>query len=101
MSHTLLSLIDPETGHPFIDRQKRLAVFTKMLYGGLRHSSSFIGQSYAQQSPLAIGAGGSDSLGIVLMLLTNFNLITYEFSSKLCYCFYYTKTIAYMGEILW
>ncbi|XP_021769429.1 uncharacterized protein LOC110733661 [Chenopodium quinoa] len=36
VSHTLLSLVDLETGNPFTDRQKRLGIFTKMLYGGLR-----------------------------------------------------------------
>ncbi|KNA13999.1 hypothetical protein SOVF_111530 isoform B [Spinacia oleracea] len=36
VSHTLLSLVDPDTRNPFTDRQKRLAVFTKMLYSGLR-----------------------------------------------------------------
>ncbi|XP_048495141.1 uncharacterized protein LOC104883248 isoform X3 [Beta vulgaris subsp. vulgaris] len=63
VSHTLLSLVDPETGGPFTDRLKRLAVFTKMLHGGLRHGSNFIGQSDTRQRRLAIGGDGSYSLG--------------------------------------
>lgn len=35
VSHTLLRLIDPESGHPFISSQKRLFVFTKMLQSGI------------------------------------------------------------------
>ncbi|KAL2939989.1 GPI inositol-deacylase [Bienertia sinuspersici] len=63
VSHTLLSLVDPETRHPYTDRQLRLAVFTKMLYGGLRHGSSFIGQSFVPQRRLALSGDESNSLG--------------------------------------
>ncbi|KAF5734228.1 GPI inositol-deacylase-like isoform X4 [Tripterygium wilfordii] len=31
VSHTLLSLIDSRTGHPFVESKRRLAIFTKML----------------------------------------------------------------------
>ncbi|XP_057525131.1 uncharacterized protein LOC130804633 isoform X2 [Amaranthus tricolor] len=63
VSHTLLSLVDPETGNPFTDTQKRLAIFTKMLHGGLRHSSDFVEESYAHQRNLEINGDGRHSLG--------------------------------------
>ncbi|KAI3706527.1 hypothetical protein L6452_24330 [Arctium lappa] len=50
VSHTLLSLIDPETGHPISGTRKRLAVLTKMLHSGM--PGSFSRQSdLLQQSP--------------------------------------------------
>ncbi|XP_028778530.1 uncharacterized protein LOC114735049 isoform X2 [Neltuma alba] len=38
VSHTLLSLIDSKTGHPFPDTEKRLAVFSRMLRSGISHN---------------------------------------------------------------
>ncbi|KAI9101443.1 hypothetical protein K1719_023925 [Acacia pycnantha] len=38
VSHTLLSLIDSKTGHPFPDTQKRLAIFSRMLRNGISHN---------------------------------------------------------------
>ncbi|KAI9120798.1 hypothetical protein K1719_007831 [Acacia pycnantha] len=38
VSHTLLSLIDSKTGHPFTDTQKRLAIFSRMLRSGISHN---------------------------------------------------------------
>ena len=38
ISHTLLSLINPETGRPFPSSRKRLLVFTKMLQSGIPQS---------------------------------------------------------------
>ncbi|XP_058114854.1 GPI inositol-deacylase isoform X2 [Magnolia sinica] len=35
ISHTLLSMIDSETGQPYLSTQKRLAVFSKMLRSGI------------------------------------------------------------------
>lgn len=35
VSHTLLSLIDPETGQPLTDTTRRLGVFTKMFHSGI------------------------------------------------------------------
>ncbi|KAJ0480624.1 putative GPI inositol-deacylase PGAP1, alpha/Beta hydrolase [Helianthus annuus] len=50
VSHTLLSLVDPETGHPTSGPRKRLAIFTKMLQSGMPGSLS--GRSdFHQQSP--------------------------------------------------
>ncbi|KAK9079209.1 hypothetical protein SSX86_000879 [Deinandra increscens subsp. villosa] len=50
VSHTLLSLVDPETGHLISGTSKRLAIFTKMLQSGVPRS--LLGQSgYHQQSP--------------------------------------------------
>ncbi|KAK9716519.1 hypothetical protein RND81_06G239000 [Saponaria officinalis] len=42
VSHTLLSLVDPETGHPFSDTKRRLTVFVKMLRSGFEHGSNLI-----------------------------------------------------------
>lgn len=42
ISHTLLTLIDPENGQPFTSLQKRLLVFNKMLQSGLPKSLGFI-----------------------------------------------------------
>ncbi|KAF7801554.1 GPI inositol-deacylase isoform X1 [Senna tora] len=38
VSHTLLSLIDTRTGHPFPDTQRRLAIFSRMLRSGISHN---------------------------------------------------------------
>ncbi|XP_027349452.1 uncharacterized protein LOC113861049 isoform X2 [Abrus precatorius] len=38
VSHTLLSLIDSRTGQPFLDTQKRLAIFARMLRSGISHN---------------------------------------------------------------
>ncbi|XP_071697874.1 uncharacterized protein [Rutidosis leptorrhynchoides] len=35
VSHTLLTLVDPETGHPVSSARKRLSILTKMLHGGM------------------------------------------------------------------
>ncbi|KAI3716595.1 hypothetical protein L1987_67578 [Smallanthus sonchifolius] len=48
VSHTLLSLVDPETGHPISGTRKRLTVFTKMLQSGM--PGSMLRQSDPQQS---------------------------------------------------
>lgn len=63
VSHTLLSLVDPGTGHPFSDRQRRLAVFTTMLRSGLRYGSNWIAQSSAQPSQMLIDDDGANSAG--------------------------------------
>ncbi|KAL7227636.1 hypothetical protein ACSBR1_022497 [Camellia fascicularis] len=49
VSHTLLSLIDPEAGQPFSDTQKRLAAFTKMLHSGMPLSSNWLRHSLLPQ----------------------------------------------------
>ncbi|GFY87273.1 hydrolases, acting on ester bond [Actinidia rufa] len=49
VSHTLLSLMDPETGQPFSDTQKRLAVFTKMLHSAIPQSFNWFRQSLLPQ----------------------------------------------------
>ncbi|KAL6518762.1 hypothetical protein OROHE_017515 [Orobanche hederae] len=35
VSHTLLSLIDAKTGHPYSDVRQRIGIFTKMLHSGI------------------------------------------------------------------
>ncbi|XP_008783007.2 uncharacterized protein LOC103702377 isoform X2 [Phoenix dactylifera] len=42
ISHTLLSLINPKTGHPFSSTQERLLVFTKMLQSGIPQSLKWL-----------------------------------------------------------
>ncbi|KAF5940606.1 hypothetical protein HYC85_021773 [Camellia sinensis] len=49
VSHTLLSLIDPEAGQPFSDTQKRLAACTKMLHSGMTLSSNWLRKSLLPQ----------------------------------------------------
>lgn len=44
VSHTLLSMIDSETGQPFLSTQKRLNVFTKMLRSGIPQSFNWMSQ---------------------------------------------------------
>ncbi|KAK1315686.1 hypothetical protein QJS10_CPA05g02004 [Acorus calamus] len=50
ISHTLLSIIDSKTGHPFQSTRKRLALFTKMLRSGMPQSFNWM--KHAQQLPL-------------------------------------------------
>lgn len=50
VSHTLLSLINPETGHPFSGTRKRLAILTKMVHSGMPGSLSRQ-SDLLQQSP--------------------------------------------------
>ena len=64
MSHTLLSLVDAETGHPYRDRQKRLAVFTMMLRSGLRYGSNLIARSSGQPNRMLIDDEGANFAGI-------------------------------------
>ncbi|KAK1566761.1 hypothetical protein Q3G72_003914 [Acer saccharum] len=45
VSHTLLSLIDSRTGQPFLDSQKRLAIFAMMLRSGVPKSLNLMMQS--------------------------------------------------------
>lgn len=63
ISHTLLSIIDSETGQPFLSTQKRLAVFTKMLRSGIPQSFDWIRE--AQPSPVAghSSVEDTDSIG--------------------------------------
>ncbi|XP_052196257.1 uncharacterized protein LOC127803797 isoform X2 [Diospyros lotus] len=52
VAHTLLSLIDPEMGQPFLDTPKRLAVFTKMLHSGIPQSFDWLKQSPLSQQAI-------------------------------------------------
>ena len=69
VSHTLLSLMDPETGQPFSDTQKRLAVFTNMLHSAIPHSFNWIRQSLSPQqaTPDPI-KDGKEVTGIINLL---------------------------------
>ncbi|XP_047310152.1 uncharacterized protein LOC124913780 [Impatiens glandulifera] len=45
VSHTLLSLVDPQTDQPLVDPRKRLTVFTRMLQSGVPQSSNLLKNS--------------------------------------------------------
>jgi len=64
VSHTLLSLVDVETGHPYRDRQRRLAVFATMLRSGLRYGSNLIARSSVQLNRVLIDDEGANFAGI-------------------------------------
>lgn len=53
VSHTLLSLVDPETGHPISGSRKRLSILTKMLHSGSfpRQKSGLL-QQHSSHLPL-------------------------------------------------
>ncbi|XAR51958.1 hypothetical protein NMG60_11006771 [Bertholletia excelsa] len=64
VSHTLLSLIDPEMGQPFFDTKTRLAVFTKMLHSGIPHNFNWLRQSpLPQQAAIGPFQEGKDFTG--------------------------------------
>ncbi|KAJ6847690.1 uncharacterized protein M6B38_276300 [Iris pallida] len=69
ISHTLLSLVNPETGYPFPSTRKRLVVFTKMLQSGIpqslnlrTHIQPSLGSNVV--SKVASGASGSHMQGL-------------------------------------
>lgn len=63
MSHTLLSLIDSETGQPFSDSRKRLAIFAKMLRSGV--PESWLRQSHLSQQLPHVPLKNVDVAGII------------------------------------
>lgn len=63
VSHTLLSLVDADTGHPYRDRQRRLAVFTTMLRSGLRYGSNLIARSSVQRNRVLTDDEGANFAG--------------------------------------
>ncbi|KAH7847529.1 hypothetical protein Vadar_027217 [Vaccinium darrowii] len=71
VSHTLLSLMDPETGQPFSDTQKRLSVFTKMLHSGIPQSFNWLRQSPLSRLPVQDGKQATGSLGHTLSSCPN------------------------------
>lgn len=54
VSHTLLSLIDPETSQPFHDIQRRMVVFTKLLQSGVPQGFIWDRHSFQRPSHLPI-----------------------------------------------
>ncbi|KAI8533503.1 hypothetical protein RHMOL_Rhmol10G0016100 [Rhododendron molle] len=66
VSHTLLSLMDPETGQPFSDTQKRLSIFTKMLHSGIPQSFNWLRQPLLSRLPVQDGKEATGSLGHTL-----------------------------------
>lgn len=62
VSHTLLSLIDQETGQPIPNVQKRLAIFTKMLHSGIPPNFNWLKQPQLPHMPIADGEAESGSL---------------------------------------
>uniref|UniRef100_A0A5B6ZJW4 GPI inositol-deacylase n=1 Tax=Davidia involucrata TaxID=16924 RepID=A0A5B6ZJW4_DAVIN len=71
VSHTLLSLIDSETGQPFSDTRKRLEIFAKMLRSGIPQSFNWLMQSQSsQKSPRLPIQDGKDVAGSQLDTLS-------------------------------
>ncbi|KAG5527122.1 hypothetical protein RHGRI_028142 [Rhododendron griersonianum] len=66
VSHTLLSLMDPETGQPFSDTQKRLSIFMKMLHSGIPQSFNWLRQPLLSRLPVQDGKEATGSLGHTL-----------------------------------
>ncbi|XP_058186634.1 uncharacterized protein LOC131303670 isoform X5 [Rhododendron vialii] len=66
VSHTLLSLMDPETGQPFSDTQKRLSIFMKMLHSGIPQSFNWLRQPLLSRLPVQDGEEATGSLGHTL-----------------------------------
>ncbi|KAF7130134.1 hypothetical protein RHSIM_Rhsim10G0011500 [Rhododendron simsii] len=66
VSHTLLSLMDPETGQPFSDTQKRLSIFTKMLHSGIPQSFNWLRQPLLSRLPVQDGKEATGSIGHTL-----------------------------------
>lgn len=54
VSHTLLSLIDPEKGQPVPDVRKRLGMFMKMLHSGIPQNFGWLGQSKLPKKSIPI-----------------------------------------------
>ncbi|XP_060196012.1 uncharacterized protein LOC132625198 isoform X2 [Lycium barbarum] len=61
VSHTLLSLIDQETGQPVSDVQKRLAIFTKILHSGIPPNFDWLKQPQLPHIPIENGETESGS----------------------------------------
>ncbi|XP_047263581.1 uncharacterized protein LOC107860723 isoform X2 [Capsicum annuum] len=61
VSHTLLSLIDQETGQPISDVPKRLAIFTKMLHSGIPQNFNWLKQPQLPHIPIENGEAESGS----------------------------------------
>ncbi|GAB2284964.1 hypothetical protein Dimus_019419 [Dionaea muscipula] len=61
VSHTILSLIDRETGQPYHDRQRRLAIFANMLRNSLPHDLNWITESSQLASEMHGQASDSGS----------------------------------------
>ncbi|CAN4079154.1 unnamed protein product [Withania somnifera] len=61
VSHTLLSLIDQETGQPISDVRKRLAIFTKMLHSGIPPNFNWLKQPELPHIPIKSGEVESGS----------------------------------------
>ncbi|CAI9111514.1 OLC1v1011757C1 [Oldenlandia corymbosa var. corymbosa] len=57
VSHTLLSLIDYESGQLFSDVQSRLAVFIKMLHSGISQNLNWSGQSLLPKQSIRVDSG--------------------------------------------
>uniref|UniRef100_A0A0D6QW97 GPI inositol-deacylase n=1 Tax=Araucaria cunninghamii TaxID=56994 RepID=A0A0D6QW97_ARACU len=69
VAHTMLHLIDRNTGQPFVSTQKRLAVFVSNLRSGIPQNFNWMRsvqlQHYAEHLPIAteeLGASGSSGL---------------------------------------
>ncbi|KAG9448528.1 hypothetical protein H6P81_008493 [Aristolochia fimbriata] len=63
LSHTLLSLIDSETGLPFERPQKRLVVLSKMLRSGLPQSFNWMRQAEPHESSVLVSKDKNSVVG--------------------------------------
>ncbi|XP_068637444.1 GPI inositol-deacylase isoform X2 [Aristolochia californica] len=63
LSHTLLSLIDPDTGRPFERPQKRLVVLSKMLRSGLPQSFNWMKQLQPDEGSVLVSKDKSSAAG--------------------------------------
>lgn len=61
VSHTLLSLIDQETGQPISDVRTRLTIFTKMLHSGIPPNFNWLKQPQLPHIPIETGEAESGS----------------------------------------
>lgn len=70
VSHTLLSLMDKESGQPFQDVRKRVAIFIKMLHSGIPQDFNWLGQSELHKQAVQTSSGdGKVDFGIFHHLL--------------------------------
>lgn len=70
MSHTLLSLIDPETGQPLTDTTRRLGVFTKMFHSGIPPNFDWMTKLQLYKKPThARNKDEKDASGIIRLVM--------------------------------
>lgn len=61
VAHTLLSMVDPLNGQPFLSSQKRLFVFAKMLQSAVPQSLSWVAPVSGVKPPNLIASGNKEA----------------------------------------